>query len=532
MGCFRSKLTTTPDDEIVKPESPKKKEQQESKESKEQQQQQQQHISLNVIPDHALAHILLYLNTFDALRAMETSTAMLSASLTRYYCHNLVLQFDLSEDSSDEDSSDSDSDSDSDTNPDSDSTLETKQQPDTSPSLPLTKNKRKKNIFEWEAALSFCKRRAGQIRTLRLLPPDGIGINVIQLARMVDTSQCQRMQIFNGPWIVVSTATTTLSSSSSSSSSPLPPVSDSDSDDEKVLVEKKLKEKSEVHLLVKEASRLEACQRSYDSEYFHEYSSDMSIDQAFLTEGGSIEEAETLLAHINSGVLSFLHCTARLGACSHPYGKLQGWINIRKRALENFLPVQKLFNHTILQFHSARACKVTRERVRALLCRFQKMKKNFNHFLVIVHGHPHRSQPNTEEMKKEYENDPTTSPCNMMREHVLLPMIDAMITDLARVYEFLDSIHETRRSSNSSTHRSCGSGVDSVYGGFEEEDEDEQIEHWMMLDDSDKAEMNKWTPSEMITVGQALDTLRTDPQKFKAFAEMTRHMSEMMKIDV
>ena len=160
------------------------------------------------------------------------------------------------------------------------------------------------------------------------------------------------------------------------------------------------------------------------------------------------------------------------------------------------------------------------------------MKKNFNHFLVIVHGHPHRSQPNTEEMKKEYENDPTTSPCNMMREHVLLPMIDAMITDLARVYEFLDSIHETRRSSSSSTHRSCGSGVDSVYGGFEEEDEDEQIEHWMMLDDSDKAEMNKWTPSEMITVGQALDTLRTDPQKFKAFAEMTRHMSEMMRIDV
>ena len=33
-------------------------------------------------------------------------------------------------------------------------------------------------------------------------------------------------------------------------------------------------------------------------------------------------------------------------------------------------------------------------------------------------------------------------------------------------------------------------------------------------------------------VGQALDTLRTDPQKFKAFAEMTRHMSEMMRIDV
>ena len=142
-------------------------------------------------------------------------------------------------------------------------------------------------------------------------------------------------------------------------------------------------------------------------------------------------------------------------------------------------------------------------------------------------------------MKKEYEHDPTTSPCNMMREHVLLPMIDDMITDLARVYEFLDSIHETRRSSSTSsmhsTNRSCGSvstNVSSVYGGFEEEDEDEQIEHWMMLDDSDKAEMSKWTPSAMTTVGQALDTLRTDPQKFKAFAEMTRHMSEMMRIDV
>ena len=74
--------------------------------------------------------------------------------------------------------------------------------------------------------------------------------------------------------------------------------------------------------------------------------------------------------------------------------------------------------------------------------------------------------------EKEFVQNNDLCPYNKLRVQVLLPLIDTLVIDLHRVLEFLDGLA----------------------GGNE-------IEHWMMLDDHDKKDVERWTP-----VGKQLTT--------------------------
>ena len=321
--------------------------------------------------------------------------------------------------------------------------------------------------------------------------------------------------------------------------------------------------------MVKEASRIEACQRSYDSEYSHEFSIQCATDVAFLKSGGNIEEAAALLVHIESATCSYLNNCLRMGVSSYPYGKLQGWVSVRRKQLKQWLPLQETFNRLDQRITAMRACRLSGGRIRLLLVVFRELKMEYQKFLFVVsrlevvHAGYGWTERERALKQKEYEKDVTTSPYNLMREQVVCPWIDRTINDLARVNEMLDTVADCCRSSG---------------GG-----DGDGIEHWMMLDDEDRGIVDQWgggsgcgsvgggsgsgycnaaldstvdvdsdDAAEMVssvptvlenptlrrrrsggmtTVGQALDTLRSDPDKFKAFGEMTRHMTEMMRLD-
>ena len=393
--------------------------------------------SIAVVPDSAICIILSYLTTFEQLRSIETSSIpFLSASLTRNYCHNIHLEFDLSP----IESSDSDDDS------DYESTIISK-------------------TFDWSSALLFCSRRSQQIQHIRISPPEGCGVSVFQLSDLAQTSHCKTLQMFQGPRF----------------------------------------QANEPTQLVQEISRIKACQRSYDSEYSHEYGVEMVNNIEFLNSGGNTEEALTLLNHINAAVLSTFHCTCKMGALSHPYGESQSWVNLRKKALTDFLPLFQTYETIRTRIDHMRASALTRHQVQLQISILRRLRSTLKEFVLVVYPNMPNSIPTTSERtrrEKEFVKNNDLCPYNKLRVQVLLPLIDTLVIDLHRVLEFLDGLA----------------------GGNE-------IEHWMMLDDHDKKDVERWTPKEMTTVGQALDTLRTDPEKFKAFAEMTRHMSEMMRLD-
>ena len=435
------------------------------------------------VSDHNLASILHFLSTPEALNCITTCKAMLSASCTRSYCHPILhLPFvpsQLLADSLDESSSESDSDDDDDNEGDG----EVKKQ----------QNSEEKQVtMNWLSAISFCQRRSNSISTLRISPPDGIGITILRLQDLVEASKCKQLQIFHGPLTIIK------------------------------------KENNVLLELVKEASRISACQKSYDSEYYHEYNVDMATNVTFLETGGNIEEAETLLEHIENAACSYLNNCSRIGAASSPYGVLQGWVNLRRAQLKRWLPIQEFYNRIKARIHSARSCRLTSDRVRHLLVVFRKIKNDFSNFVMFA---PPSAANNIMQYGKEDVWE-TAAPYNLMKK-VLLPLINQTINDLARVNEMLDTIESCR-------------------GG-------DEIEHWMMLNSDDRDKMVQWSGGQqkgndddsvdsddaesssthniggngggITTVGQALDTLRSDPHKFKAFTEMTRHMNEMMRLD-
>jgi hypothetical protein len=262
--------------------------------------------------------------------------------------------------------------------------------------------------------------------------------------------------------------------------------------------------------LVRESKRIEACQRSYDTEFPHRYGVHMCTNTSFLSEGGHIEEAVTLLNHIKTAVVSFFHCVCTMGCLSNPYGTLQGWTSIRKKEIEHWLPIQQTFDTVNTRITTMRSSPLSRQQVQRSINMLRRLRPTFSEFYYVIQSNLTQVILSTQEraaLKLAFERDADTSPINKMRNQVLLPMVDCALADLLRVLEFLDGLA----------------------GGNE-------IEHWMMLDSEELKEVGKWKNTSndatcMTTVGQALDTLRTDPSKFKAFAEMTRHMSEMMRVD-
>ena len=273
----------------------------------------------------------------------------------------------------------------------------------------------------------------------------------------------------------------------------------------------------------------------------------MVTNVPFLQTGANVEEANSLLCHIENAVCSYLHSCTSMGAASTPYGRMQGWVSQRRQQLREWLPVQETYNQMNQRMHRMRACRLSSDRVRHLMRAFRDMKQEFSKFLIVVppseitlHHQVGWTEREREAKKQKYMKDPTTCPYNLMREQVLLPWICTTINDLARVNEMLDTLEN-------------GNGK-------------EDIEHWMMLDSADQEMIGQWSGhrksfdgggsdgsvdsdddlvgdsigprsngnsnnGHFSTIGQALDTLRSDPNKFKAFTEMTRHMNEMMRLD-
>ena len=448
------------------------------------------------VPDHNLSLVLHFLSIPDALRTIITCRAFLSASITPSYCHPLLhLAFVPSQLECSDSNSDSSSDEDED---------EVSQHTE----------------MKWWSVVLFCQRRRASIHSLRISPPDGVCATIVQLSELCDSCTPTQFQIHHGPFTVLK---------------PIHHVPTASRPN--VLQE-----------LAKEASRIVACQKSYDSEYYHEFNVNMVTNVPFLQTGGNVEEANSLLCHIENAVCSYLHSCTSMGAASTPYGRMQGWVSRRRQQLKEWLPVQETYTQMNQRMHRMRACRLSGDRVRHLMRAFREMKQEFSKFLIVVppseitlHQQVGWTEREREAKKQLYAKDPTTSPYNLMREEVLLPWICTTINDLARVNEMLDTLEN-------------GNGK-------------EDIEHWMMLDSADREMIGQWSGhrkksvdgggsdgsvdsdddlvgdpigprsngnsnhGHFSTIGQALDTLRSDPNKFKAFTEMTRHMNEMMRLD-
>ena len=439
---------------------------------------------MKFIPDAVLASMLEFLPLAHAILASSSCRFLLSASCSPQFCASFRLTFQKSDCDTDDDNSDSSSSSDS----DGDDQL-------------YSGEARPPN---WQSVSAFLARRKGVIQSLSIWPPEGFGVTVLQASHLVKNSGCTEFNISRGPWTEADNFLCNLA---------------------------------------KEASRIRACQRSYDSEYDHEWGMSVSDNVDFLKDP-PVSEADFLLKNIRMAYTSYMHCIRQLGCAQNPEdAKLGEWLEARNYDLEVFRRFN-LLNFSIAQSLEIRTkeARLGQQTLSSLLRRWKQLLQNhqkdpwtFSYgedVLVGILAEIMRRFPDLKTFYHSSIRGPTPTYrfpesffifYDLTRKHVLIPMCQRMIEDLARLEEFLISLQSSgsRQDGQDELLEHFGSFGGMLFKSFR----DPQSSLDADADDEVSPSLGNGT------IGLALSALHRDPGAFKSFCQLGRHLSDVTRLD-